>query len=345
MKIFSKYMFIALMSIIALASCGDDDNYVAGAQDSADKVGVYFPTTDGGSNEVDPADPTEFNIKVARINTNGAVSVPLNVIANDDNVFQVPATAEFKDGEAETTVKVTFPNAAVGTTYALTVEVPQEYISLYKENADKVSFTTEYTRVKWESIGEGYWIDGNINTVFGVQALPLVVEIEKTVSLDGKTIRYRFDSPFAYENTGQDELGGFIGYPYIDNDENFCGDEKSHKFIVTVTKDGASLAKTNTGMSMAGFGSFVIGQVVGNLSTADGVITDTDTYPLGKVEAGKETPGKITWPSNSLFVMMTEYNGGYVAPAGNPSILFLSADDYKAYLDASTEGGEEGGEE
>lgn len=345
MKIFSKYMFIALMSIIALASCGDDDNYVAGAQDSADKVGVYFPTTDGGSNEVDPADPTEFNIKVARMNTNGAISVPLNVIANDENVFQVPATAEFKDGEAETTVKVTFPNAAVGTTYALTVEVPQEYISLYKENADKVSFTTDYTRVKWESIGEGYWIDGNINTVFGVQPLPLVVEIEKTISLDGKTIRYRFDSPFAYENTGQDELGGFIGYPYIDNDENFCGDEKSHKFIVTVTKDGASLAKTNTGMSMAGFGSFVIGQVVGNLSTADGVITDTDTYPLGKVEAGKETPGKITWPSNSLFVMMTEYNGGYVAPAGNPSILFLSADDYKAYLDASTEGGEEGGEE
>lgn len=345
MKIFSKYMFIALMSIIALASCGDDDNYVAGAQDSADKVGVYFPTTDGGSNEVDPVDPTEFNIKVARMNTNGAVSVPLNVIANDDNVFQVPATAEFKDGEAETTVKVTFPDAKVGTTYALTVEVPQEYISLYKENADKVSFTTEYTRVKWESIGEGYWIDGNINTLFGVQPLPLVVEIEKTISLDGKTIRYRFDSPFAYECTGQDELGGYIGYPYIDNGENFCGDEKSHKFIVTVTKDGASLAKTNTGMSMAGFGSFIIGQVVGNLSNADGVITDTDTYPLGKVEAGKETPGKITWPKNSLFVMMTEYQGGYVAPAGNPSILFLSADDYKAYLDASTEGGEEGGEE
>ena len=42
--------------------------------------------------------------------------------------------------------------------------------------------------------------------------------------------------------------------------------------------------------------------------------------------------------------MMTEYQGGYVAPAGNPSILFLSAADYKAYLDASTEGGEEGGE-
>lgn len=347
MKIFSKYMFIALMSIIALASCGDDDKYVAGVQDSADKVGVYFPTTDGGSNEVDPADPTEFTFKVARMNTHGAVSVPLNVITNEEQIFQVPATAEFKDGEAETTVKVTFPDAAVGTTYALTVEVPQEYISLYKENADKVSFTTEYTRVKWESIGEGYWIDGNIMTLFSVQPLPMVVDIEKTISLDGKTIRYRFDSPFAYACTGQDELGGYIGYPYIDNTnpEIFHCDEKSHKFIVTVTKDGASLAKTNTGMSMDGYGSFVIGQIVGNLSNADGVITDTKTYPLGKVEAGEETPGKITWPSNSLFVMMTEFQGGYIALAGNPTTLFLSAADYKAYLDASTEGGEEGGSE
>ena len=54
------------MPIIALASCGNDDEYVAGAQDSADKVGVYFPTTDGGSNDVDPADPTEFTINPNR---------------------------------------------------------------------------------------------------------------------------------------------------------------------------------------------------------------------------------------------------------------------------------------
>ncbi len=331
MKLFSKYMFIALMSILALASCSDDDKYVAGPQDAANKVGVYFPTTDGGGNEVDPADPTEFTVKVARLNTSGAASVPLTVVKNDNDVYQVPATADFADGEAETTVKVTFPNAEVGVTNTLTLEVPEEYVSLYKENAEKVSFTTSYTRVKWESIGVGYWIDGNINSIFGVNSLPLAVEIEKTKSVDGSTVRYRFDSPFAYTCTGQDELGGYIGYPY--NDTGDC-DEKSHKMIVTVKKSDATLASTNTGMTWATYGTFYIGQIVGNLKNANGIITDTDTYPLGQYKAGDKTEGVIMWPANSLYVRLSEYNGGYIAVASNPSYLFLSETDYKAYLDS-----------
>ncbi len=340
MKLFSKYMFVALMSILALASCSDDDKYVAGPQDSADKVGVYFPTTNGGDNEVDPADPTEFTIKVARQNTTGDVSVPLTVVENDNDAYQVPATADFKSGETETTVKVTFPNAEVGTTNTLTIEVPDEYVSLYKENAEKISFTTAYTRVKWENIGVGYWIDGNINSLFGVAALPLAVEIEKTVSADGSTVRYRFDSPFAYTYTGQDELGGYIGYPY--NEEGDC-DEQSHKMIVTVKKTDATLASTNTGMTWANYGTFYIGQIVGNLSNANGVITDTNTYPLGQYKAGTNSEGVIAWPANSLFVRMTEYNGGYIGIASNPSYLYLSEADYKAYLDSlPTDGGEDG---
>lgn len=335
MKLFSRYMFVALMSILALASCSDDDKYVAGEQESADKVGAYFTVTDGGDNEVDPSDPTEFTVKVARLNTKGDVSVPLTVKENDNDAYEVPATADFKDGEAETTVKVTFPNAAVGTTNTLTIEIPKEYVSLYKENAEKISYTATYTRVKWENVGVGYWIDGNINSLFGVQALPLAVEIEKTVSVDGNTTRYRFDSPFAYTCTGQDELGGYIGYPY--NEEGDC-DEQSHKMIVTVDKNGnASLASTNTGMTWANYGTFYIGQIVGNLSNSNGVITDTNTYPLGSLEVGENTPGVITWPANSLFIRMTEYNGGYIGVASNPSYLYLSEDDFKAYLDSQTE--------
>lgn len=326
MKLFSRYMFVALMSILALASCSDDDKYVAGEQESADKVGAYFTVIDGGDNEVDPADPTEFTVKVARLNTTGDVSVPLTVTENDNDVYEVPATADFKDGEAETTVKVTFPNAAVGATNTLTIEIPKEYVSLYKENAERVSYTTSYTRVKWEDAGVGYWIDGNINSLFGVQALPLVVELEKTVSVDGTTTRYRFDSPFAYTATGQDELGGYIGYPY--NEAGDC-DEKSHKMIVTVKGKEASLAQTNTGMTWADYGTFIIGQIYGNLSD------DADTYPLGYLTAGKNnTPGVITWPENSLFVHMSEYKGGYTAVASNPSYLYLSADDFQAYLDS-----------
>ena len=332
MKLFNKYMFVALMSIFVLASCSDDDKYVAGALDSADKVGVYFPTTNGGDNELDPSDPTEFTVKVARLNTKGAVSVPLTVVENDNDAYQVPATADFKDGEAETSVKVTFPNAAVGTPNALTIEVPEEYVSLYKENAEKVSFTTTYTRVKWDNMGVGYFTDGVISPLFG-QTFTMAVEVEKTVSPDGKTTRYRFDSPFAYVATAQDELGAFIGYPF--NEEGDC-DEQSHKVIVTVnSKDAtATIAPVYTGMKWATYGEFSFGQIVGNLKNADGIIDDTDTYPLG---AYSEKNGVITWPANSLYVRMSEYNGGYIGLQSAPTYLFLSADAYKAYLDKAQE--------
>lgn len=334
MKLFGKYFFVALMSIFALASCSDDDKYVAGEQESAGKAGVYFPVVNGGDHEVDPSDPTEFTVSIARLDSTEAISVPLTVVENDNNAYQV-STAEFKAGEGHTTVKVSFPDAEVGTTNTLTIEVPKEYIALYKNNAERVSYTTSYTRVRWEDAGVGYWVDGNINSLFGVEALPLVVELEKTVSVDGTTTRYRFDSPFAYTATGQDELGGYIGYPY--NDTGDC-DEQSHKMIVTVKNNQATLASTNTGMTWADYGTFYIGQIVGNLSNSNGVITDTETYPLGTLKVGKDkTPGVITWPANSLYIRLTEFQGGYIGVASNPSYLYLSADDFKAYLDSQTE--------
>ena len=332
MKLFSKYMFVALLSILALASCSDDDKYVAGEQDSADKAGVYFPVTDGGDNEVDPSDPTEFTFKVDRMNTKGALSVPLTVKSNDDNVFEVPATAEFADGEAETTVKVTFPQAAVGTTYGLEVEVPQEYVSLYKENAEKLSYATSYTRVKWEDMGVGYFVDGVISPLFG-KNFTMAVEIEKTVSLDGKVTRYRFDSPFAYVCTGQDELGGYIGYPF--NEEGDC-DEQSHKVIISVEKgtDGyvASMAQTYTGMNWADYGKFTIGQTRDIVSAAN-----KDNYDLGVYTPGKDKlPGFIKWSADggSLFFNMSEYQGGYTNTQNADTYLFLSAEDYQSYLDS-----------
>ncbi len=331
MKLFSKYMFIALMSILALASCGDDDKYVAGEQDAADKAGVYFPVIDGGDNEVDPADPTEFAFKVDRYNTTGALSVPLTVKSNDDNVFVIPATAEFADGEAETTVKVTFPQAEVGTTYAMEVEIPEQYVSLYKENGGKISYTTSYTRVKWEDAGVGYFKDGVISPLFGGN-FTMAVDLEKTISVDGKVTRYRFDSPFAYVCTGQDELGAYIGYPY--NEDGDC-DGKSHKIIVSIEKNGsdyiASMARTFTGMTWATYGKFTIGQTKDIVSEAN-----KEKYDWGYYVKGENAPGYVIWEAagGALFVNLSEYNGGYTNTQGADTYLFLSADDYKAYLES-----------
>ncbi len=322
MKLFSNYMFVALMSIFVLASCSDDDKYVPGEQETADKVGVYFPTTDGGNNEIDPADPTEFSITVARMNTNGAVSVPLIVKTNENDVYQIPATADFADGAAETTVKVTFPDAEPGEAYTVTVEIPEEYFSFYKENADKVSFSTTYTRVKWNNAGTGYWLGNVINTLYGVKAVPMYVEYEKATT--ATAVKYRFSSPYGVLATGPDEMGAYNGYPY--NEE---GDLSGNggTFVITVTKDGASLAPVLLGMDW-GYGEFSIGQIYGNIPSAD-----VSRYPLGVFEAS-ETGGVITWAAGSLYVSMASYNSGarYPCSAGS-TYFFLSKEDYAAFME------------
>lgn len=169
MKIF-KYLTMSLVASFALCACSDDDDWAPGEQDTTDKAGVYFPSSNETSLEVEPTE-TQMEFKVARLNTSGALSVPLTVTANDDDAFVIPATAEFNAGEAETTIVVDYSKAPVGSACSFTVTIPEEYRSLYKEFDGGLSYSFTVTRVKWNDLGTGtytyladMWGDGAVDT-------------------------------------------------------------------------------------------------------------------------------------------------------------------------------------
>lgn len=192
MKMFKKYIFVALAAVLSLAACTDEDNsYVVGEQDSADKAGVYFPSINPASTELSPEDETTVTYVVARKNKSGQITVPINVDSNDDNVFNVPSSVTFADGDSVADLKVTFPTAAVGTTYSFTVSVPDEYVATYK-SYDGVnhgySFTSSIVRVKWNDLGtvqlyDGFW--------YGV----LLDDVKLQQRDDNKKV-YRIENPF-----------------------------------------------------------------------------------------------------------------------------------------------------
>ncbi len=316
-------MLLVSGACVAFTACTDEYDYDGpGEQDSADKAGVYFPSSNATTFEVDPEDPTTFTISVDRLNGSGALSVPLTVEINQDDVFSVPATAEFADGQVSTTVTVNYPNAEVGVEYKLQLTIPDEYVAIYNEVDGLTSYTATMSRIKWENIGVGYLLDGTVATFFGVDpSLPLAVEIETATVAGNK--RFRFDSPFAYTAYDQDEIG-YYGYPY--NDETTC-DGLQHMIILDVTSDGVSMSPVETGMNQ-GYGMFTIGSIYGNLSN------NIDSYPLGTYD---EKAGYIEFPKNSLFVSMAEYNDGGGYPCPNPTYLFLSADAYTNYMSGSGE--------
>lgn len=309
-----SYLAMAAVAMLGLASCGDDiADYEPASLLPATCHGLYFESTEG-EDEVEPEASAIARIAVMRMDSTEAHTYNVKVLENQDGVFTVPATVSFEAGKKEATIEVDYSKAGVGITYELQLTFDDDDINPYKPNH---VFTYSVTRVKWDEVGTGYWVDGNISRFFNVQAVPLIVEIQKNVSVDGKEERYRFNSPFAYVFTKQDENGAYDGYPYSEAGDV---DNLEHKFVITVTGTNASLAPVELGMDY-GYGMFSVGQVYGYASN------NLASYPLGVYS---EADGTITFPAKSLYVSMASYNGGGRYPSNSPSYLYLSKEAYVA---------------
>lgn len=122
--------------------------------------GVYFPAQEKAVKLVlDPAEPTSTKITVMRKNSEGEITVPVTV-ADTSKLFKF-APITFKDGQAETTIDVTFDGIGIGNTYlaSLTIEDPA-YASKY--NSNPISIDVKVLREKWNNLGVGTWVEHGV---------------------------------------------------------------------------------------------------------------------------------------------------------------------------------------
>lgn len=311
-----KYIKIAIFGVLswALGACSDSVERDPSPTVSPDCVGVYFSESNTYNYELDPA-ITSITLTVGRDKSDVAVTVPVKVISNSDNIFVVPESVSFAAGEAETTLEVTFPNAEIGTEYSFELTFDSEYINPYKGASLS---RTVMQLIKWESVGTGVWVDGTISAAFGVNLIPVAVELEKADL--GNSIKYRFYNAYAPATEIVDEeYGIYNGYPY-----NMTVLEENCAYVITKTDQGFILNPASMGMTLnATYGLFSLGTVYRNLSDANGIITDLKTYPLGTQEGDV-----ITFPLKSLYLKLADY--GVLIADANPTLLYLSVDAYKA---------------
>lgn len=309
MKNLFKYTFMALMGMMVVVSCTDEYEYdgVGGAE-NPNAAGVYFNESKATKSlEVEPG-AEEFDLALARTNTESAQTVNIVVISDEAGVFDVPSTVEFAAGESTATLHITAPRAEEGGEYSLTVGIAEEERAIYGEGVQ--SYTVNMAVQKWEDIGTCYWVDGIISTWYGVNpSLAYAVEVQKLVQENG--IRFRFVGPYSHAATGRDELGAYIGYPYNAG----AGDEEDHMFIIDVTSEGAALSPVSMGINW-NYGVMSTGSIYGNLSM------NKAAYPLGTYDAEAEV---ITFPLNSLYI---QDNDGVAICKSNPTYLYLSAEAY-----------------
>lgn len=151
MKKFNRYIFSLAALAFAFTACVKEAEYEKGPQDVEGCYGVYFPTQEAtGSHTFDPTKAAEIEFTVARKNSEGSITVPVEHTASHDGIFKLGELV-FADGQTETKLKVTFENSKMGVDYKLhlSIEDPQ-YASKYNDADTHIDFSV--LRVEWKYI-------------------------------------------------------------------------------------------------------------------------------------------------------------------------------------------------
>lgn len=314
MKYMNKIFSLLMVALMAVACDPDAENYIPGELEEGCQ-GICFAGNYTQTVEVEPG-VTSFTLTLKRTVTDVAGTVDIKVLNNEENVFVCPSTASFAAGEETTTLTIETPSAVAGVLYNLKLAVSGDNTSKYASGYNEIS--ANFSIIKWESIGTGYYLDGTVSTFFGVDpTMPMAVKLERAETAN--SVRFRFDSPFARVATAMDEYGGYDGYPYNEEGDVVPG---KYVFTIDITSQGAALSPVDLGMAWA-YGMFSIGSVYGNLST------NIATYPLGVYN---EKAKCITFPAKSLHIKMVDYKDGAASPCSNPSYLYLDGESYLASL-------------
>lgn len=321
MKKIFKYAYLALAGMIAItvASCSDSYKYDGrGDWDATDGyANIYFAITDS-TLELDPADPTVVNVTVSRRNTQGALTVPFEIHENTDDVFTV-TDAVFADGQAETDITLSFPNAAVGKPY--TLEITSSDPSIVSQYSAGAIYTIQVTRVKWNDVGfyyketgdgekekvEGWamYTDDIITTFFGVGNMQFPTRIQEREDMKGY---------FRLINT--------YGEEYIWNEPGDWDATKDYYIYIDATDPTKVYIPEfcETGMDW-GYGMIGVYSLAAYYLNRDDAESAAGNY-------GTYENGIITFPSGSLLISMADYNDGglYTANGSGAFSLVINPD-------------------
>ncbi len=127
MKAFYNILAASAIAVFSLAACSENEEFKPGEPELDGCYGVYFPTQEAsGSHVYNPTADKTITIKVARTNSEGAITVPVDTISNVGGVFTF-GDITFADGQSETTVDVAFDGIAVGkeSSLSFTISDPQ----------------------------------------------------------------------------------------------------------------------------------------------------------------------------------------------------------------------------
>ena len=169
------FSLMAAFSLLAV-SCQEEIAYTPGEPDLEGCYGVYFPTQEAaGDHTMDPSEVPAVQFTVKRLKEDGNITVPVNVTASEEGIFQV-SELTFADGQSESTITVTFDNAQPGVNYALSLEITDpQYALKYGANPTFISYTVTIER--YDLLGMARYREDILTALFDIPNLEWECEV------------------------------------------------------------------------------------------------------------------------------------------------------------------------
>lgn len=190
MKTINKFLNIglALTLIAGTFSCSEDEaNYDPANPVSEDCPLVSFVSNSATLEFEDGV--TTYDMQLVRKDKSGDLQVPIKVITNTDNAFEVPEFAQFKDGEATTVITVAYPNTVAGKTYNLDIQLDNKAYNPYTTNA----YSSLTILREWVTLGWCGYCDDVVAPMYGVDPVEYYVKVQEKYGVAGY---YRLINPY-----------------------------------------------------------------------------------------------------------------------------------------------------
>lgn len=191
-KIF-RYAKIAIAALVTVAMGACTSDYEYDTPEALKGAQVYFSNTLPSKIEVNK-ESGNFDVTLSRQNTEGELTVPLMFTADEGNIYTVPSTVTFADGEATANIHITFnPDELVyGNYVGGTISFDADNFST-PYGATSYKFKAGASAYVDVAGGKGKFRDGLISSAYGIEVLEYDVQIQQDAHTPGI---YRVVAPY-----------------------------------------------------------------------------------------------------------------------------------------------------
>ena len=191
-KIF-RYAKIAVAALVTVAMAACTSDYEYDTPEALKGAQVYFSNTLPSKIEVNK-ESGNFDVTLSRQNTEGELTVPLMFTADEGNIYTVPSTVTFADGEATANIHITFnPDDLVyGNYVGGTISFDADNLST-PYGATSYQFKAGASAYEDVEGGKGKFRDGLISALYGIEVLEYDVQIQQDAHTPGI---YRVVAPY-----------------------------------------------------------------------------------------------------------------------------------------------------